>query len=266
MEKITILGTSGAVVNARRDNVSLVFSSEVENGQNGHLLMECGGSAAHKLAKVGVPYQHLEEVVITHTHIDHFYGLPALIFSMMYWDIERRTPLRIFCPENALDVIIRFLDFFELREDCPFPLHVHGIPLEEGAFVLENAHAVVTTTPVDHSHKTPTMAIKIMSKISGKSVVYSGDTTYSERLIRLAQDADMLFHECSGLSSRDIVPIHSNARHAGRVARQSGVKKLVLLHLDSVLNDDPQAIRAEAQEEFAGDIVVAEDFDEFRIS
>ena len=62
------------------------------------------------------------------------------------------------------------------------------------------------------------------------------------------------------------MPIHSNARHAGQVARQSGVKKLALLHLDAVLNDDPQAIRAEAQEEFAGDIVVAEDFDEFRLS
>lgn len=266
MEKITILGTSGAVVNARRDNVSLAFSSELEGGQNWHLLMECGGSAAHKLAKIGIPYHSLEDVVITHTHIDHFYGLPALIFSMMYRDIERRMPLRIFCPENALDAIIRFLDFFNLREDCPFPLHVHGIPLEEGAIITENDAAVVTATPVDHSPKTPTMAVKIRSKHSGKIVVYSADTTYSERLIRLADGADLLFHECSGLSTQNIVPIHSNARHAGQVACQSHVKKLALLHLDAVLNDEPQAIRAEAQEEFAGEIVIAEDFDEFGLS
>lgn len=264
MEKIIVLGTSGAVTNARRDNVSLVFCAEQEGEAGQYILLECGGSAAHKLAKVGVPYHALKEIIVTHTHIDHFYGLSGLIFAMMYRDMQRETPLRISCPECALDVLIRFLDFFNLREDCPFPLYVHGVPLKEHAAIFENEAVTVTASPVDHSPKTPTFGVKIASKRSGKTMVYSGDTTYSERLIRLASGGvDLLFHECSGLSTHDIAPIHSNARHAGQAARNSGAKKLVLLHLDSVLNDDPQAILAEIRQEYAGESVVAEDFDEF---
>ena len=91
MEQITVLGSSGAVAGADRDNVSLVFTS----GEF-HVLIECGGSAAHKLARIGVPYETLEDVIITHTHLDHFYGLPGLIFSMRYRDQSRTTPLRIY--------------------------------------------------------------------------------------------------------------------------------------------------------------------------
>lgn len=263
MQKIILLGTSGAVADAQRDNVSLVFSSRQEVPPDFHVLLECGGSAAHKLAKIGIAYHTLQDVILTHTHLDHLYGVPGLIFSMMYRDMQRTIPLRIHCPDEASEMITQFLDFFELRKECWFPLEVHGIPSEEDALVLDNAHVTITSTPVNHSPSIPTYGIKIFVKASEKSVVYSSDTSYSERLIRLAKGTDLLLHECAGLSYHPIPPIHSNAMQVGNVAREAECKKLALLHLDTVLNDRPQQILNEVRQSFSGECVITSDFDEY---
>ena len=264
MEKITLLGTAGAVTDGQRDNVSLVLSLlDDKHVPNFHLLIECGGSAAHKLAKLGIPYEKLEDIIITHTHIDHFYGLPALIFSIRYRDLNRMAPLRIYCPEGAGTVVQSLLDFFELRESSYFPIAVHRIPFEENAPVFENERIAITSTPVDHVPHLPTYGLKIFSRSSGKSIIYSSDTGPSERLIRLAKHADILFHECAGLAEHPIPEIHSNALQVGEVARKSEVKKLVLLHLDAVLNDDPDALITQVQQNFEGEVIVASDFDEY---
>ena len=165
MEKVTLLGTAGAVTNGERDNVSLVFTSG-----DFHLLIECGGSAAHKLAKLGIPYEMLEDIIITHTHTDHCYGLPGLIFSIRYRDLNRSTPLRIYCPEGADKVIQALLDFFEMRASPYFPIEVHSIPFEENAPVFENERIMITSTPVDHVAHLPTYGVKIVSRFSGKSM------------------------------------------------------------------------------------------------
>ncbi len=258
MEKIALLGTAGAVTDGQRDNVSLVFTSD-----NFHLLIECGGSAAHKLAKLGIPYETVEDIIITHTHIDHFYGLPGFIFSIRYRDLNRTRPLRIYCPEESSEVIGSLLDFFELRESPYFPIEIHGIPFQENAPVFENERIVITSTPVDHVPHLPTYGLKIFSRSSGKLVVYSSDTGPSERLIRLAKNADILIHECAGLAGHPIPDIHSNALQVGEVARKSEVKKLILVHIDTVLNDNPESLIAQVQQNFEGEIVIASDFDEY---
>ncbi len=265
MEKVTLLGTGGAVTDAQRDNVSLVMSAENPPLPDFHVMIECGGSAAHKLAKVGLAYERLEDIIITHTHIDHLYGLPGFIFSTKYRDLKRKAPLRIYCPEEARIFVGGLLDFFNLREESLFPIEIHGIPLQENARVLENEHVVITSTPVDHVPTVPTFGIKVVSKATGKSLVYSSDTTYSERLIRLARGANILFHECCGLAGPVIPPIHSSALQVGKVAKKSEIEKLILLHLDTVLNDEPDQLIAEVQQHFTGEIVVASDFDEFEL-
>jgi ribonuclease BN (tRNA processing enzyme) len=265
MEKVSLLGTAGAVADAQRDNVSFVLSAENPPLPDFHVLIECGGSAAHKLAKIGIAYERLEDIIITHTHIDHFYGLPGFIFSTKYRDQTRKSPLRIYCPEEARIMVGGLLDFFNLREESQFPIEIHGISLQENAHVLENEHVVITSTPVDHAPKVPTFGIKVVSKATGKSLVYSSDTTYSERLIRLAKGANMLFHECCGLAAPVIPSIHSSALQVGKVAGKSEIEKLILLHLDTVLNDEPEQLIAEAQQHFTGEIAVASDFDEFEL-
>lgn len=258
MEKLIVLGTAGAVTSGQRDNVSLVYRSE-----QSFVLVECGGSAAHKLAKIGLPYERLEHVIITHTHLDHVYGLPGLIFSIAYCDQQRTVPFRIYCPAASQHVVENLLDLFHLREKFDFPIEIHGVPAEEQVPILDTGDVQFLATPVDHVEHMPTFAVKCVHKPSGRVWVYSSDTGYSECLIRLARHADLLFHECAGLAKHPIPQYHSRARLVGQVARESGVKKVVLVHLDMVLDDAPDALKSEVQEEYKGDVIVASDFDEF---
>ena len=265
MEKITLLGSAGAVTNGERDNVSLAFSIHEHERIAYQLLIECGGSAAHKLAKIGIPYEDIGEIVLTHAHLDHIYGLPGLVFAMIYRDRKRKKPLHIYCPEEAVDTITTLLDLFELRRERSFSIDVRGIPAEEHTPVFENEHICITASPVDHSPSVATIGLRIELKRNGKIVVYSGDTGFSESLIRLAEDADILFHECSGLSKHPIPPIHSNALEVGQVAAQSRARKLVLLHFDCVLDDDVTAMIEEVRQSFTCEVLPASDFDEYRI-
>jgi ribonuclease BN (tRNA processing enzyme) len=108
------------------------------------------------------------------------------------------------------------------------------------------------------------------------SVVISGDTAPSEGLVRLARGADVLVHEVLTVSAeemadllglpvtdplaRHIVRSHTSFRDVGAVAREAGVKKLVLSHFvpgDAKL--DRGAILAEIRRTYDGEVVFGED-------
>jgi ribonuclease BN (tRNA processing enzyme) len=108
---------------------------------------------------------------------------------------------------------------------------------------MQNDHVKVSAARVVHPPVTPAFAYRFDHQ--GKSIVISGDTTYSENLVRLAQGADVLVHEIMHTPSLDqllatepnatrlkehLLASHSTAEQVGRVATQAKVKKLVLSH------------------------------------
>lgn len=68
------------------------------------------------------------------------------------------------------------------------------------------------------------------------SYAYCADTTYDEQLSVTVKDCDMIYHEATYLDEmkdRAKERFHSTARQAGMVARDAGVKKLLLGHFSS---------------------------------
>jgi ribonuclease Z len=68
----------------------------------------------------------------------------------------------------------------------------------------------------------------------GVRIVLSGDTFYSKNLVKLAQRADVLIHECTfdnSLKEKAIVDKHSTPEIAARVAKEAHVRALVLYHI-----------------------------------
>ncbi|HEV3468765.1 MAG TPA: ribonuclease Z [Pyrinomonadaceae bacterium] len=69
--------------------------------------------------------------------------------------------------------------------------------------------------------------------IPGRSVVYCTDTIYCRAAVELARGADLLIHEATfaeadaALAERSL---HSTAAMAARVAREAGVRRLVITH------------------------------------
>lgn len=95
----------------------------------------------------------------------------------------------------------------------------------------------------------------------GQRVAFIMDTRLCDGVFELAQDADLLVIEATFLDQDEELAAnygHLTARHAGRVAAECGVRKLVLTHF-SQRYPDLARHHEQAADVFSGDIVVAQD-------
>ncbi len=101
----------------------------------------------------------------------------------------------------------------------------------------------------------------------GLKLVYSGDTRPCEKLIKLAKGADILIHEATFMDrDRDkaIESMHSTAREAAWVAKEAGVRSLILFHISPRYTEQEGHLLKEAEEEFSN-VYLPKDMDWIKI-
>jgi hypothetical protein len=92
-------------------------------------------------------------------------------------------------------------------------------------------------------------------------VVLSGDTRPCDATVFAARDADLLVHESTfgdDEAERAAETTHSTAREAARVARDAGARRLLLTHLSSRYDAEPETLHRQASEETSS-CAIAED-------
>lgn len=247
MATLTFLGSAAAIPAIGHDNTYLAVE-----GDPSTLLIDCAGSPLQKLQLAGLDPAQLGYVLLTHRHPDHIYGFPSLMLGM--WLVGCQIPLQVLGEAEGLRAAQTLLGTFHPEKEwpgfCP-PLY-HEIDLRQEGVALDLPDLLLTVAPT--VHPVPSMAVKIMDKATGCTVVYSGDTAPCNALLRLARGADVLIHEAAGADYG-----HSSAGQAGSMARRAGVGKLYLIHYP-VLNTDLNALLAEARREFTGQVELARDF------
>jgi ribonuclease Z len=252
--RFAFLGTAGAVASATRDNTSLVLEAG-----GAAVLLDCGGSAVHRLRRLGVDPLALTHVVVTHLHVDHSYGLPSLVRQSML--LGRRLPLTVRCrPEHAepFRALLRLFD--TLDRPGAFPLAVTPVDLTAGATAFTTGGLTVRTAPVTHGTM-PNFAVRVEAAGAG-AVVYSSDTTPCDAVVELARGARTLVHEATYLArdhASSPADTHSTAAEAGEIAARAGVERLILAHVGAEYHDDVGAVAAEARGRFGGAVEVAEE-------
>jgi ribonuclease BN (tRNA processing enzyme) len=274
--RLILLGTGGGP----RPRVNRSASAQVILVNDAAYVVDCGDGVARQLTAAGVRLATLRHIFITHLHSDHIADYGNLI--LLAWAVGLDTRLdtwgppplekmtRLFFEMNAYDINIRIVD-----ETYPplIPL-VHPHELTRSGTVLSDGTVKVSTTVVPHPRVEPALAYRFDTP--DRSIVISGDTAPSDKLIQLAKDADVLVHEAMYLPAVDrlaarvpnhpglkqhLLASHTSAEDAGRVAQEAGVKLLVLSHL--VPADDP-AITDEmwieaARVHFHGPVIVGRD-------
>jgi ribonuclease BN (tRNA processing enzyme) len=243
-------------------------------------VIDCGDGVARQLVLAGVKLAGLRHVFITHHHSDHNADYGNLI--LLAWTAGLRTPVdtwgppplekvtRLFLEANAYDIQARIAD--EGRVPLAPLVHVHEV--RSGGPVMRDENVSVTAALVHHPPVVPAFAYRFDA--ADRSIVISGDTTPSDKLIQLARGADVLVHEAmyppaldrlvaDVANARDlkrsILSHHTSAEDAGRVAQAARVKTLVLSHLvpaEDPLLSDQMWIDA-ASTHFRGRVILGKD-------
>ena len=257
MMKLTILGRG-------------TLCPRLDAGGPGHLLeagdqkilFETGLGTLHKLLKLGIDLRKINHIFYSHTHNDHTCELAPLLWYLQF--------LLKFRPEDPKNDTIRinlygpkgFKEYFntvwfkilEKEELMPFIESVNE--LGSGETHVDNIK--ITSEPVDHKRET----IGFRVEHQGRIFVYSGDTSICDGLKKIAANADLLLLECAFTKVKSVKG-HMNTVECGRVAKESGAKKIVLTHMYPETLDSN--VKEECATEFDGEIIVAEDLMSIKI-
>jgi len=100
----------------------------------------------------------------------------------------------------------------------------------------------------------------------GRKIVYTGDTLPSDRVLEASRNADVLIHDATAdtaLEEKANRYGHSTGRQAAEIARDAGVRTLILTHV-SPRYEDTSTILSEAKAVFPN-TYMAEDFFEYEV-
>ena len=222
------------------------------------LLMDCGAGALHRAAALGVPWNTVTHVALTHFHVDHWGELPLLLLALR-WGIEpaRTAPLSLLGPTGlALRLDHLCGAFGSWVREPGYPLEVIELGPEGERALAGGVTLEWTRTP----HTDESLAFGV--RCGGLRLVYTGDTGPSEELGRWARGCDVLLAECSLPDDRALA-LHLTPSQAGTLAREAECKSLVLTHFSPPVEAAQPAQRAGTT--YAGPIAAARDGDRFVI-
>ena len=239
-------------------------------------IVDCGPGVVRRAAQAGIGMPQLTRAFLTHLHSDHTAGLPDLILTPP--NSGRGEPLEIYGPPGTRAMTTHLLEAY--REDLD--IRLHGTQPHEARGFQATGHDVrpgeiyrdeqvrVIAFAVPHGDWKYAYGYRFEAR--DKSIVISGDTTYSEGLIAAAKGADILVHEVysrKGWEGRTPAwqkyhaAYHTSGPDVGRVAAAVRPKKLVLYHL-LPMGQPAAEVLAEVRSNYDGEVIYGADLDVIR--
>lgn len=189
-------------------------------------LLDCGATTLKAMKHQGLDADVIDRVFLSHLHGDHFAGLPFLLLEFLY-EKHRRRPLEIIGPpgtESRVWDLFRAMYKDTASQPLAFPVHFIEVrpnsPIELGPLRVE---------PFQVPHQETEISLALRLGIEGRSVLYSGDTGWTEDLIRLAEGTDLFICECCYFETR--YAFHLDYPRLEHEHQRFATKRLVLTHL-----------------------------------
>jgi len=248
--QVILLGTGIPIPNPKRATAAtLVIAGDKA------ILVDTGRGCDVRLAEARLRAEFLTAVLFTHYHSDHIAGFGDLLMRRGAAGAE--APLPVIGPPGAKRVVDGFRTAYAL--DSSYRAAHHGeywgkrgteakVTEAEPGVVFDQDGLQVTMFKVNHAPIDPAVGYRF--DYQGKVVVVSGDTIKTDKMIEMSKDADVLVHEALDLQAlqriiplikrrrprqaallKDVTQYHASTINVAEVARDAGVKKLVLTHL-----------------------------------
>jgi ribonuclease BN (tRNA processing enzyme) len=195
-------------------------------GGGRRVLVDCGATSLTAMRRAGVEPNSIDAILLTHLHGDHFGGVPFFILEAQLTSLRARPLLVAGPPETRgrIDVLSEALfpgmGAVELRYD------LEVVELEPGT-----AHRVagLTVTPHRVTHTEASNPTALRMECAGRTVTYTGDTTWTEALIPAAEGADLLIAECYFFDK--VTPHHMTYEALSAHIGALGAKRVILTHM-----------------------------------
>ncbi|MBN2043044.1 MAG: MBL fold metallo-hydrolase [Candidatus Aenigmarchaeota archaeon] len=240
--KLTVLGC-GTVV------------PELEKHMAGHLLeidgkkylFDAGPGTVYQILKAKVDIRCIDHMFFTHFHNDHISDLPALIW-VYHSRLKRERPLNLYGPPG----FVEYADLLSTKIIRAGELECELNPKEHDEDEFEVDGMKISTKKMKHME---TIGYRVEHK--GKVFVYTGDTAFFPGLIEFAKGADVFLCECALLKENVTNNLHMIPEECGRVAKEAGVKNLVLTHMypETTAEKTMKIVK----KTFDGEVIIAKD-------
>lgn len=247
--KLIVLGSGTCVPSLERNAPGYYLQS---GGKQ--LLIDCGSGTLLQLERANKSYKDINAVFLTHLHPDHVSDLMPLIHALLATPgLSRENELLIAGPRGVkkfYEHCIRSL----LRKPETFTIQV-----KEGKDTLSLGAVKIFTMRTLHARN----SIAYRFEEGRKSLVMTGDADYDEGLVELAHGTDLLVADCS-FPDEMKVPGHMTPKECARVAKEAGVKRLLLSHIYPAPYPDIDRAKS-CRGIFDGEVLLAEDLLEIEI-
>ena len=213
------------------------------------MLLDVGSSTLGSMKQHGIDPSNIDLVVLSHLHGDHFSGLPFLFLEYIY-EQKRQRPLHIAGPPGTEErVWALFRAMYRDLASEPLPFTVQFTEMAPGAPVSFGA-VDVDPFRVPHQEKDVSLALRV--GIAGRTILYSGDTGWTEALVERSQGTDLFICECCFFETR--IAIHLDYPRLAENSARFGSKRMILTHLGREM----LARRSEVEIEMASDGLTVE--------
>lgn len=200
------------------------------------LLLDCGATSLPALRRQGLDPDAVAAVVVSHLHGDHFGGLPFLILNGQF--SGRTKPLTVAGPPGIAQRLTESMECLfpgSSSVSRRFPLDI--VELDPGATATV-ASMEVAAWEVDHPSGAPPLALRLT--LDGKVIAYTGDTAWTDALIEVAADSDLLIAEAYYWDKA--VPYHLRHTDLAGHRDQIASARILLTHMSTdMLNHQDEA-------------------------
>ena len=257
----TTLGTqSGPIASPTRSQPAFLLYNDKQ-----YILIDAGDGAAEQLAKVNVPLEKFQTIILTHLHIDHTGGLYAILGMRLQSHIT--GDLAIYGPPETKRLVDGLIAAQQPLMDLVNALGVPGgatpldvikvIEVADGSKFTVGDVSLTAATNTHYSFSDNSQNAARFQSLSyrfdtpDRAIVFTGDTGPSANIEKLARNADLLVSEIMDVDealerlkqARPDIPAiawifvkkhledeHLTADEVGKLVQRSGAKSLVLVH------------------------------------
>lgn len=276
--EFTTLGTAAALPSAERFTASNV----VRDWMGNIVMLDVGEGAQYRLREAGVSLAKVDLIAITHAHGDHINGLPGLLQSMYL--SGRTSRLTIVGPRQAIEFARVLIEGGEVGDAFPVQLVEVNGPVELEVGGQGRDRLVIRTFRTCHSIESYGYVLewrlgpRLTREVAGAEearraieegigvevprpfrLAYTGDTSPCDDVINGVRGSNVLVHEATFEASMGDEAArygHSTSVGAARVAREAGVKRLIMTHISTRYEGfEAYRLEREAREVFPSSVL-----------